>query len=161
MKTNPTKFELKLNELCILIENNKNWKDYVEEKNIYLLENYYQNRDINKVLTDGNISYGNFKAKALTSIDRIKNKNTNRIRNGKSEKAKKLLELLELDNWTSVLTEREIKYAKLFKDHKNFYSVGRMLNVNPSNVAGALYGTNQRKGVISKLEQLKNEANNA
>lgn len=152
-----TKFEMNLRDLCKLIENDSNWHNYVEEKNVKFLKDYYNHRDLSRVLSENNISYGNFKAKVLASIDRIQNKNTNRIRNGKSEKAKKLLELLEQEDWKTVLTEREIKYATLFKMHKNFYSVGRLLDVNPSNVAGALYGTNQRKGVINKLEELKKE----
>ena len=155
MRTNGTKFETILKELCILIDNNPNWRDYVEEKSIKFLEAFYVTKDLNFVLSDGKISYGNFKAKVIASVDRIKNKNTSRIRNGKSDKAKKLLELLNQEGWKEPLTDREIMYAELFKKHKNFYTVGRLLDVNPSNVAGALYGTNQRKGVINKLEHLK------
>ncbi len=152
-----TKFETILNELCDLIEKDPNWKNYVEEKSIKFLEEFYQTRDLKALINKGEISYGNFKAKVIVAVDRIKNKKTSRIRNGKSDKAKKLLELLSIDQWQAPLTEREILYASLFKKHKNFYEVGRVLDVNPSNVAGALYGTNQRKGVITKLEQFKKQ----
>lgn len=156
---NCTKFELILNELCELIATEPNWKTYVEENSIKYFEEYYNTRDLKQLLKDQNISYGNFKAKTIVAVDRIKNKKTSRIRNGKSDKAKKLLTLLDTQGWDQVLTEREKTYAELFKKYKNFYEVGRILNVNPSNVAGALYGTNQRKGVINKLEQFNANIN--
>ena len=37
-----------------------------------------------------------------------------------------------------------------------FYEVGRILQTKPSNIAGTLYGTSQRLGVVGKIEKYRN-----
>lgn len=156
LNTQPTinKFGKKMKELCDVVATEPNWRDYVESNTITLIEDLFTIQNLKVVSEKHNLSYSNIRAKYLVALERIKAKKTDRIRNGKSDKAQHLLRLLEsTSEWQLPLTEREIAYAELFKKHKNFYEVGRILDVKPSNVAGTLYGTNQRLGVVGKIEK--------
>lgn len=148
------KFGKKMKELCEVVAMEPNWRDYVEGNTVTLIEDLFTIQNLKAVSEKHDLTYTNIRAKYLVALDRIKAKKTDRIRNGKSDKAQHLLRLLETtDEWQLPLTEREIVYAELFKKHKNFYEVGRILNTQPSNVAGALYGTSQRLGVVGKIEK--------
>lgn len=157
METQSTynKFGKKMKRLIKVTNDTENWKDFVEPKTVELIQDLFVMQNITDIMLKHDISYNNLRAKYLIALDRITDKNSNGIRKGKSTKAIKLFKLVETtDNWESVLTDREIQYVNEFKKIKNFYEVGRKLGVSPSNIAGTLYGTNQRKGVTSKIEEL-------
>ena len=157
--TQPTinKFGKKMKELCDVVAADPNWRDYVEGSTVALIEDLFTIQNLTAVANKHNLTYTNIRAKYIVALERIKNKKTDKIRNGKSDKAKHLLELLEdTKDWTVPLTDREITYATLFKEHKNFYEVGRILQTKPSNIAGTLYGTSQRLGVVGKIEKYRN-----
>ena len=154
------KFGNKMKKLISLVGEVEDWREYVEPRTAKLIEDLLQLENISLVMEKNKISYLNLRAKYMVAIDRIETRKTNYIRAGKSDKSKKLFELIEqVPNWESALTPMEISYVKEYKELKNFYAVGRQLDVSPSNVAGALYGTRQREGVIRKIEKLKEAAN--
>ena len=155
MQSTYNKFGKKMKQLIKTINDTENWKDFVEPKTIELIEDLFLMQNITEIMIKHNISYNNLRAKYLIALNRITNKNSTGIRQGKSTKATKLFDLINTTNdWESVLTDREIQYVNEFKKIKNFYEVGRELGVSPSNIAGTLYGTNQREGVTSKIEKL-------
>lgn len=155
-QTTINKFGKKMKELCEVVAAEPNWREYVEEGTVELIEDLFVIQNLSLVIEKHDLNYPNIRAKYLTALDRIKSKNTSKIRNGKSDKAKKLLDLIDgSDDWKTPLTDKEILLADLFRKHKNFYEVGRILDIKPSNVAGTLYGTSQRKGVINKIESYK------
>lgn len=150
------KFGKKMTELLNLVGDptNNEWKNYVSTETIKLIEDLLEFENMSAVMEKNDTSYINLRAKYMIALDRIQNKRKDRIRNGKSEKARKLFLLIENNpNWKDFLTDREIKYTEKFMELKNFYAVGKELKVSPSNIAGALYGTNQRSGVIGKIEK--------
>ena len=150
------KFGKKMKELIELAENTKDWEQYVEPHTIKLINDLLECKNISMVMDKNKIKYTNLRSKYLNAAKRIKEKNTTGIRAGKSTKAQKLLNLIgSTPNWKDALTEKEISYVISFEKYKNFYEVGRQLNVKPSNVAGTLYGTKQKTGVIEKIEKLK------
>lgn len=154
-QSNFNKFGKKMKELISLVESTENWEEYVEPNTVVLINDLIAKENISSVMEEHDLSYNNLRAKYLTALDRIKNNNKERIRNGGSEKARLLFDLVDSTaNWKSVLTNREIKYVESFKTHKNFYEVGRILNAKPGNIAGTLYGTSQRDGVIDKLKRI-------
>lgn len=156
MQPTINKFGKKMKELCDVVAADPNWRDYVEGSTVTLIEDLFTIQNLTAVSQKHNLTYTNIRAKYMVALERIKAKKTDKIRNGKSNKARHLLELLEeTKDWEVPLTEREIAYATLFKQYKNFYEVGRILKTKPSNVAGTLYGTNQRLGVIGKIEKYK------
>lgn len=151
------KFGKKIKELIKIVNETEDWKDYVEPDTIKLINELLEIQNMSEIIKINDISYTNLRAKYIAALDRIKAKNSTGIRKGKSYKAKKLFELVETtDGWQTALTDREILYVDTFKKYKNFYEVGRRLDVSPSNVAGTLYGTNQREGVTNKIERFKN-----
>ena len=155
------KFGKKMKELCDVVAAEPNWRNYVEGNTVTLIEDLFTIQNLTVVSEKHDLTYTNIRAKYLVALDRIKAKKTDRIRNGKSDKAQHLLSLLDsTEDWELPLTEREITYAKLFKEHKNFYEVGRILNIPPSNIAGTLYGTSQRLGVVGKIEKYLSLKNN-
>lgn len=150
------RFGKKMKELIELVKVTKDWETYIEGSTVILINELLTMQNMGDIMAKHDFTYTKLRVKYLIALDRIKGKKKDRIRDGKSEKAKKLLDLIESNpNWKDCLTARQVKYANSFKEFKSFYEVGRQLNVNPSNVAGTLYGTNQRVGVLGKLQNLK------
>lgn len=143
----------KTRELLDLVEKNNDWEKYVSDDCKVLIKVLMKNKNMTDTLEELNLKYPTARARILRSIERIKNKNTSFMRNGKSENSQELLSLVSKKGWEKNLTDYEIKIVKEFKVNKNFYKTGRMLNIQPSNVYGILYGNSQKKGVINKIKK--------
>ena len=155
------KFGKKIRELIYLVNNTEDWEQYVENNTVKLINDLLTYNNISTVMEKNDIKYNNLRSKYLNAAKRIKEKDKTRIRSGKSIKAQQLFSLMEsTPNWQDVLTEKEVIYVLSFEKYKNFYEVGRQLNANPSNIAGAIYGTKQRLGAIGKIKKLKEQQNN-
>lgn len=150
------KFGKKMKELIKVVNETEGWEEYVEDNTVILINDLLIIQNLGAIMIKHDISYTNLRAKYIVASERIKTQNNSRIRFGKSGKARQLLDLVSsTPDWMKALTDREITYVNAFQKFKSFYEVGRKLDVKPSNVAGTLYGTNQRVGVIGKITELK------
>lgn len=145
----------KVQELITLVENYKNWEEYVSEDCQILIKTIIKNKNVSDSLKELNIKYSTARARLIRSINRIKNKNTSFMRNAKTIKAKELILLTEKDGWQNNLTNYEIMIVKEFKQVKNLHETGRRLNMSPSNVYATLYGNSQKQGVLNKIKKEK------
>jgi len=145
----------KVGELLNLIQLTPNWQNYVDIKTIKLIEDLQMYGNMQDVCKKNNIKYITLRERFLTASKRIRQKQTKFNRHGRSDKAQELINLIKKhENWEDILTDKEISYVKTYLKYKNFYLAGKELNVSPSNVAGRLYGTNQRNGVIWKIQNI-------
>ena len=151
------KFGKKIKELIQLIHDNEDWKKYVDESTAELIDELLTIQNLSVIIQKHkDLNYSTLRSKYMVAIDRIKAKNDKFTRNGKSEKAKEFFDLINsTPDWKKPLTEIEITYVESFKKLKNFHAVARALGAKPGNVAGKLYGTNQRAGVMQKIEKMK------
>ncbi len=155
-KSTYNKFGKKMKELIELVKTTDDWEKYVENNTVCLINDLFKYQNLSVIMEKHNISYMNLRTKFLVAAKRIKDKDNIKIRSGKSKKAQHLFSLIEsTPNWKDALTKTEIEYVTLFQKYKNFYAVARQLDLQPSNIAGKLYGTTQRTGVIEKLEKFK------
>lgn len=137
-----------------VVKKDENWRDYVNTETVVLIEDLFKYQNLTIVAKIHNMKYISLRSKYLTACKRIKNKSKDYMRNGKSEKAQKLFGLInKLPDWKKGLTDTEILYTEKFLKLKNFHAVGKELNSAPSNIAGTIYGTTQRSGVMEKLEK--------
>jgi hypothetical protein len=150
------KFGKKIKELIQLVHDNEDWKKYVDESTAGLIEQLLTVQNLSVIIQNNkDLNYSTLRSKYMVAIDRIKAKNNKFTRNGKSDKAKEFFDLIEsTPDWKKPLTEIEIKYVESFLVLKNFHEVARQLKAKPGNVAGKLYGTNQRAGVMQKIERM-------
>lgn len=149
------KFGKKMKELIKLIEEDSNWNKYVDSSTEKLINDLLEYKNMSIIMEKHKMTYGNLRAKYMVALRRISEKDTTKIRGGKSNKAIHLFKLIDsIPNWKEPLTENEILYIEKFKELKNFYAVSRELNVPPSNIVGAIYGTKQRVGAVRKIEKL-------
>ena len=146
-------FGSKVKELFELIEKNHDWEKYVSDKTKLVVKTLYKNQNMTNTLEELDMKYITARSHIIRAVDRIKEKKTDYLRQGQSKQAQKLFKLMEEENWQEGLTENEIKLAEAFKKHKSFYEVGRKFDIAPSNVAMTLYGSNQKLGVISKINK--------
>jgi DNA-binding CsgD family transcriptional regulator len=146
-------FGKKIKNLFELINQEKNWEQYVSEKTALIVKTLYKNMNMTETLEELEIKYPTARAHILRALDRIENHKLDYLHKGQSEQAQKLFKLMNSEDWETVLTDNEVLLAKNFKELKNFYEVSRKLNVKPGNIAATLYGSTQKLGVIFKLEQ--------
>lgn len=150
-------FGSKIKELFDIIENTPDWEYYVSNKTKDIIKTLYENKNMTDTLEQLDLKYITARSHIIRAIDRISNKRTDHLRKGKSQSAQELFELMENQNWKEGLTEKEILLAENYKHYKNFYEVGRQLNLAPSNIAITLYGSNQKCGVIEKIKKNKDK----
>jgi PHP family Zn ribbon phosphoesterase len=143
----------KINILKELIQNDKNWRNYLSSKTTNIVEKLIETNNVMETSRITNSLYITIHSNLIKAIDRITKKETTFKREGRTSLSIKLFELMEgVEDWETYVTPEEAKIAKCFKEQKNFYEVSRRLNLKPSNVASALYGNTQRFGVITKLK---------
>lgn len=145
-------FGPKIKELLSLIEKTKDWEKYVNEETKVLINTLNKNKNMTETLEELDLKYVTARARLMNALDRISNKKTEYLRNGKSKKAQELFILMKIPNWKEYLTDKEIQYAELFKEHKNLNEVARIMRVAPSNVSKLLYGDNQYRGAVNKIK---------
>ena len=143
-------------ELFRLMDETPNWEQYVSEKTAAVIKYVKESQSMQATMEHFGMKYTTVRAHILKAIDRIKNKKTDFKRGGKSELAQELFRLMdETPNWEQYVTHYEAELAKRFRKVKNFYKLGKELNIAPSNIAGTLYGTTQKIGVIGKIKERK------
>ena len=141
-------------ELFELMENTENWEQYVTEKTANIVKYVKEHQSMNQACDYFDVGYPTIRSHILKAIERIKSKNTEFRRSGQSKLARELFSLMEnTPNWEDSVTKYEAELAKKFKEVKNFYQLGKELNMAPSNIAGTLYGTSQKIGVINKIKE--------
>lgn len=145
----------KIKELFLLIEKVPDWDKYVSEQTAVIIRTLYSNKNMNDTLEQLDMKYTTVRAHLTRAIDRIKEQRKDYLRDGRSELAQRLFALMDNPEWTKSLTDYEKVLAEKFKEKKNFYEVGRELNITPGNIAATLYGNTQKLGVIGKIEKQK------
>lgn len=147
-------------ELFALMEGTENWPQYVTKKTaeiITVLKETQSMLETQQFFANENgeeMKYTTVRSHILKAIDRIGNKKTDFRRGGKSELAQELFDLMDnTPDWEDYVTNYESELAKKFKKVRNFYELGRELNMAPGNIAGTLYGTTQKLGVIAKIKE--------
>jgi hypothetical protein len=146
-------FGQKVNELFDIIESTPDWDKYVTRKTAAVIRTLIKTQSMTDTMNEFNMKYITVRSHILKAIERISKKDTEFTRDGQSKQAKELFELMEtIPNWTEYVTFHEAEIALCYKDVKNFYEVGRRLGLKPGNIAGTLYGTTQKIGVIAKIK---------
>ena len=143
----------KIKELFKLIETTPEWEKYVAEKTATIVKLLYEKKSMNDTLEILDMKYTTARAHITRAVDRIKEKKLDYLRDGQSELAQRLLNLMEQPDWDKNLTDHEKLLATKFKEKKNFYDVGRELKMTPGNIAATLYGNTQKLGVITKIKR--------
>lgn len=140
-------------ELFDLMESTENWEQYVTKKTAEIVQSVKDTQSMQETMENFDMKYTTVRSHILKAIDRIKNERTDFSRQGKSDLAQELFKLMEIPNWESTVTHYESELAKKYKEVKNFYKLGKELNISPGNIAGTLYGTTQKLGVIGKIKE--------
>ena len=143
----------KVKELFILVETIPNWEQYVSTNTENIVKLVYEKKNITEVLEQLSLKYVTVYKQLEHALKRIKEKKVDHLRQGCSVHAKHLFKLMESPNWEIGLTTQEVLLAKEFQEEKNFYAVGRKLNLIPGNIVATLYGNTKKIGVIKKLEK--------
>lgn len=159
-KATNKQFGEKTLELFDLMDSTPGWEQYVTKKTADIVKFVKESQSMKETQikfakeNEKEMKYTTVRSHILKAIDRIKNKRTDFTRQGKSDLAQELFELMDrTTEWESSVTNYEAELAKKFKEVKNFYELGRELNMAPGNIAGTLYGTTQKLGVIGKIKE--------
>lgn len=146
------KFGKKILDLFEVIQNDPNWEKYVTEKIANVIKVVYKNQNMIDSAIELNMPYITIRSHLIQATKRIRSKNTKFREVG--EHALELFKLMdETENWKDYVTNHEAELAEKFKEVKNFYEVARQFDLQAGNIAGTLYGTNQKIGVIKKIKQ--------
>jgi hypothetical protein len=160
-------FGKKIRALFELIENTENWEQYVTDETAEVVKYVYDVQSIKIAESGLNMLGVTIRAHLLRALDRITDKNTEFKHGGKSELAQELFNLMDtVPNWEKYVTEYEALLAKTFREVRNFYKLAEVLGLNKvnaegkvisgaGNIAGTLYGTTQKMGVIGKIKEGK------
>ena len=149
-------FGKKIHQLFALMDKTPDWEQYVSEDAEKLIKTLIEKKNMTEVMEMYDMKYVTLRENLLRASRRIEARKKNYLRNGQSELAQELFELMDRPNWEIVLTDNEVFLAKSFKSAKNFYALARELDLKPGNVAATLYGSNQKLGVIGKLKRFYN-----
>lgn len=151
-KTN-NQFGTKVNELFELIEKNPDWDKYVTNSTAAIIRTLIKTQSMQDTMNEFDMKYVTVRANILRAIERISNKDTQFKREGKSKQAQVLFDLMDsTPDWKDFVTDHEAELAEHFRDIRNFYKLGRITGLAPGNIAGTLYGTTQKIGVIAKIK---------
>lgn len=146
-------FGAKVNELFELMETVEDWKKYVTSKTADICTYLYNCQSMNETMDHFDMKYITVRAHLMRAAERISDRRTDFKREGKSDQAQELFELMDtVEDWEEYVTEHEANMAKKFREVKNFYKLSEVLGVAPGNIAGTLYGTTQKMGVITKIK---------
>lgn len=146
-------FGAKVNELFELMETVEGWEKYVTTKTADICNYLYNSQSMNETMEHFDMKYITVRAHLMRAAERISNRRTDFKREGKSEQAQDLFKLMDtVENWEEYVTEHEANMAKEFRKVRNFYDLAKVLGVAPGNIAGTLYGTTQKMGVITKIK---------
>lgn len=149
-------FGKKTRDLLKLVETTPDWEQYVTDKTAEVVKKLHDNQSMQDTMTELDMKYTTVRSHILRAHERISEKRTDFRRGGKSDLAQELFDLMDsIDGWEQYVTPYEAQLAKQFKDVKNFYELGRNLSIAPGNIAGTLYGTTQKVGVIGKIKEGK------
>lgn len=152
-KINP-KFGSKIEELFELIKVEEDWETYVSPRTAEIVKSIYENQSMNKTMQEHNMKYTTVRSHLLRALDRIQEKRTDFKRNGQSDQAQELFDLMDnTPDWKEYVTDKEAELAERYREIRNFYELGRELELHPGNIAGTLYGTTQKIGVVGKIKQ--------
>lgn len=143
----------KVRELFELIESTPEWDKYVSTKTKEVVECVYKHKSMINATEELDIKYITARSHLMRALDRIKQKKTSSLRGAESTKAKMLFNLMDSYDWKKGLNKKEIEIAEAYREQKNLYQVGRILNIAPANVSGILYGNTQKLGIINKIIQ--------
>lgn len=146
-------FGKKTRDLLNLIEVTPDWEQYVTDKTAEVVKKVHGNQSMKETIDELDMKYTTVRSHLLKAYDRISEKRTDFRRGGKSDLATELFELMNVEDWETFVTPYEAELAKQYKEVKNFYELGRKLNISPGNIAGTLYGTTQKIGVIGKIKE--------
>lgn len=152
-KKKKSPFGAKVNELFELMETVENWQQYVTKKTADICTYLYESQSMNETMEHFDMKYITVRAHLIRAIERISERRTDFKREGKSEQAQELFHLMDtVSNWKEYVTENEAHMAEEFRKVRNFYKLSAKLGVAPGNIAGTLYGTTQKMGVITKIK---------
>lgn len=151
-------FNLKLGNLALELFEAMNkepeWEKYVSVKTAKVIKVFYEIQNMNETCRVlGHMKYTTVRSHIIRALNRITEKKTDFKHGGKSEQAQELFDLMDnVTEWPKFVTNQEYELATKFRQVRSFYELGRQLNLKPGNIAGTLYGTTQRIGVIGKIK---------
>lgn len=164
-------FGKKMRRLFELIETVEDWEQYVTEETAEIVKYVYDVQSMKVAESGLSMKAPTIRAHLLRAMDRISEKNTTFKHGGKSELAQELFALMdEVPNWEEYVTEYEAMLAKTFREVKNFYKLSEIFGLDKfvtgddgkekkisggGNIAGTLYGTTQKVGVIGKIKEAR------
>ena len=135
------------------METVENWEKYVTQKTANICKTLYDTQSMNETMEIFDMKYVTVRAHLMRAIERISDRRTDFKREGKSDQAQELFELMDtVPNWKEYVTDHEANMAEEFRKVRNFYKLSEVLGVAPGNIAGTLYGTTQKMGVITKIK---------
>jgi DNA-binding NarL/FixJ family response regulator len=146
-------FGPKIQELFHLMDTIKDWEQYVPLESIRVVKKLYELKNMTDTSEELDMKYVTVREHCLRAARRIKEKKLDYLRDGRSQLAQRLFDLMDREGWQTGLTEYEIALAEKFREVKSFYELARQLNLVPGNIAATLYGSTQKLGVISKIER--------
>lgn len=148
------KFGKKILNLFQLINADPDWEKYVQPKTANVVKTVYRNQSMINSEKELDMRYITIRSHLIKAAERIKDKNLDFKQGGGGEHAQELFTLMdETAEWKDYVTNHEAELAEKFKEVKNFYEVARQFNLSAGNIAGTLYGTTQKIGVINKIKQ--------
>ena len=140
MKNTSAKFGKKMKELIELVNSTENWEQYVDDDTKEKILSLQELNNISEVVKKHNTTYGCLRAKYMIALRRIREKDNTRLRNGKSNKAQELFNIIENNpHWREKLSKTEISHIELYMKLKNYYKVANELKRQPSNVYKTIY----------------------
>jgi hypothetical protein len=172
-KTNKL-FGEKIREVFELMENTPDWEKYVTEKTANVVKYLKESQSMIDTEKKFSMKYITVRSHVLRAGERIKSRDSEFKHEGKSKLAKELFELMDtVENWEQYVTPYEAELAKKFKEVCNFYKLSTLLGMDKivldkngkekiisgaGNIAGTLYGTTQKIGVIGKIKERRLQA---
>lgn len=146
-------FGAKVKELFELMETVEDWEQYVTSKTADICTFLYNSQSMNETEKHFGMKYITVRAHLMRAVERISERRTDFKREGKSDQAQELFELMDtVSSWEDYVTDHEANMAKEFRKVRNFYKLSKIIGVAPGNIAGTLYGTTQKMGVITKIK---------
>lgn len=151
------KFGKKILDLFKLINEDENWEKYVQPNTANVVKTMYKLQSFIDAERELDMKTTTIRSHLLRALSRIEEKKTDHKRDALGDLSIELFRLVDsTENWKDYVTNHEVELVETYRDVKNFYEVARLLGLNENNagnIAGTLYGTTQKIGVIGKLRQ--------
>lgn len=132
-----------------IINENQDWKKYLNEQDINIMDLFLKSGSIKFVANSLNWNYIKTRDHLIDSVEKIKNKKMSTYNH-----ADELLKLAMKDNtWETLLTPTEVKVLKSFIKTRKVVPTAKEVGMLQCNVSIYLFGTKERTGILNKLKK--------